>query len=57
MTFHNVHIQTQTGFTCASAKDISFQDVIIDTGKGPALTMTNCTNIDTARLKSRTANR
>jgi len=56
MTFHNVHIQAQTGFTCSSAKDISFQDVVIDTEKGPALTMTNCTNIDTARLKSRTAN-
>jgi polygalacturonase len=55
MTFHNVHIQAQTGFTCTNAKDIAFQDVVIDPDKGPALTMTNCTNIDTARLKSRTA--
>ena len=55
MTFHNVHIQAQTGFTCTSAKDIAFQDVVIDTEKGPALTMTNCSNIDTARLTSRTA--
>jgi polygalacturonase len=56
MTFHNVHIQAQTGFTCTSAKDISFQDVAIDTEIGPALTLTNCANIDAARLKSRTAN-
>ena len=34
MTFHSLHIQAQTGFTCASAKDISFQDVVINTKKG-----------------------
>jgi hypothetical protein len=56
ITFHNLHIQAQTGFTGTSAKGIAFQDVVIDTEKGPALTMSNCTNIDTARLKPRTAN-
>ena len=52
MTFNNVHIQAQTGFTCTSAKDIAFQDVVVQTAKGPGITMTNCTNIDTTRLKS-----
>jgi hypothetical protein len=39
----------------ASAEDI-FQHVVIDTVKALAITMTNCTNIDTPLLKSRTAN-
>lgn len=51
LTFSNVHIQAQTGFTCTNARGITFQDVVIDPVAGPAMTLTNCTDIDTSRLR------
>jgi polygalacturonase len=53
MTFDNVHVQAERGFTCTNAKEIVFQDVVIDTTSGPALLLKDCGTIDTARLKSR----
>lgn len=52
ITFNNVHVQAQTGLTCTNAKDIFFRDVVIDTEKGPALTVVNSTGLDTARLST-----
>jgi polygalacturonase len=46
ITFTNVHIQSQTGFTCANAANITFHDVVIDTAKGPALILRDSTGID-----------
>lgn len=54
LTFDNVHIEAEAGFTCTNAKDITFLDSVIDTKKGPSLVLTNSTNIDTGRLKTRT---
>lgn len=51
ITFTNVHIQAATGFTCTNASDITFHDVVIDAAQGPPITLNNCTNIDTARLR------
>ena len=54
ITFSNVHVQAATGFTCTNARGISFQDVVIDTDRGPALILRNATEIDSARLRTRT---
>lgn len=54
LTFSNVHIQAATGFTCTNARDISFQDVVINTDTGPALLQRNCNAVDTARLRTTT---
>jgi hypothetical protein len=43
-------VQAQTGLACTNAKDIFFRDVVIDTEKGPALTVVNSKGLDTARL-------
>ncbi len=53
ITFSNVHIQAQTGMTCTNAKEIAFRDASIDTEKGPALSLTNCEQIDTSRFSTR----
>ncbi len=52
ITFSNVHIQSATGFTCTNARDIAFRDVEIDAATGPALTLHNSTQIDSARLNA-----
>jgi polygalacturonase len=52
--FSNVRLQAVKGFTCTCAKDIVFQDVVIDTDSGPALMLHECNDIDTARLKTNT---
>jgi polygalacturonase len=54
ITFTNVHLQAQKGFTVADAKNIVFNDVVIDAAQGPALTLHNSTNIDAHRLHSGT---
>ena len=53
ITFHNVHIQAETGFTCTNAKDVAFLDCVIDTQKGSALTLKNSTDIETSRLRTK----
>lgn len=53
ITFDNVHILAETGFTCTNAKDITFLDCVIDTAKGPALTLNNATEIETTRLRTK----
>jgi polygalacturonase len=55
VTFQNVHVEAQTGFTITNAKGVSFLDCVIDPAKGPALLLRNSTEIDHARLRSRAA--
>jgi polygalacturonase len=52
ITFSNVHVQAAKGFTCTNTREIAFQDVVIDTGEGPALILRNSQNIDTTRLRT-----
>jgi polygalacturonase len=54
VTFSNVHLQAATGFTCTNATAVAFLDTVIDTEKGPALVLRNASEIDTARLRTRT---
>ena len=54
LTFSNVHIQAATGFTCTNATAITFLDTVIDTAQGPALILRNASEIDAARLRTRT---
>ncbi|MCX5643191.1 MAG: glycoside hydrolase family 28 protein [Phycisphaerae bacterium] len=37
VTFSNIAIDAQTGFSCSNAKLLAFRDVRVDTKKGPAL--------------------
>jgi polygalacturonase len=54
LTFTNVHVQAKKGFTCTSAKGLKFQDCVIDTDAGAAMTLRGCENIDTTRLGTQT---
>lgn len=55
LTFSNVHLEAQTGFTIANATGVTFLDCTIDTAKGPALLLTHATNIERARLSTHAA--
>jgi len=50
ITFTDVQINSQTGFTVTNARDIVFRDVRIDTAGGPALVTKNSQAIDATRL-------
>lgn len=52
VTFSNVHVEAQTGFTCTNAAGITFLDTVIDTAQGPALTLDHATGVDTTRLRT-----
>jgi len=54
ISFNNVHIQAAKGFTCTNAREISFLDVVINTGEGPALILRNATDVDSSRLRTQT---
>jgi polygalacturonase len=54
ITFTDVQIEAQTGFTVTNARDIVFRDVRINTAQGPALLKQNAAAIDTARLTTTT---
>jgi polygalacturonase len=54
LTFTNIQIAAETGFTLTNARDIAFRDVRIDTARGPTLRTENCTAIDTTRLTTGT---
>ena len=54
ITFTNVHVQATAGFTCTNTQGIAFNDVVIDTDEGPALTLHNSTEIEADRLKTGT---
>ncbi len=54
ISFSNVHIQAETGFTCTNAREISFLDTVVDTERGSALILRNTGGIDAARLRTRT---
>jgi polygalacturonase len=53
ITFNNVQIQAKTGMTCTNAKGIRFLDTIVDPENGPALTLVNSSDIETARFSTR----
>ena len=50
ITFSNVHLDAQTGFTVTNAKGVAFLDTVINTAKGPALILKSTAQIDRARL-------
>ena len=52
LTFSNVHITAQSGFVCTNASGITFLDSVIDTEKGPALTIIASKMVDATRLKT-----
>jgi polygalacturonase len=54
ISFSNVHIQAAKGFTCTNAREISFLDVVINTGEGPALILRNAAGVDSSRLRTQT---
>lgn len=54
ITFTDVQIEAQTGFTVTNARDIVFRDVRINTAKGPALITKNTVALDTGRLTTST---
>lgn len=52
ITFSNVHLEAAGGFACTNARGITFLDTVIDTRRGPALTLRNASQIDAARLRT-----
>jgi len=52
ITFSNVRLHAAKGFTCTNAKEIAFQDVIINAEEGPALLTSHTAAIDTTRLRT-----
>ncbi len=52
LTFSNVHLDAETGFTCTNAKGVTFLDCVINTAKGSALIVKDSTAIDTTRLRT-----
>lgn len=46
VTFTNVHIDAEKGFSCTDAKSIAFHNVRINTKKGPALICENVTGLE-----------
>jgi polygalacturonase len=54
MMFMNVHIQSETGFTCTNAKEVSFKEVVIDTDKGPAISLHGSQKIDASGIRTLT---
>jgi hypothetical protein len=53
ITFSNLHIEAQKTFGITNASGIVFLDSVIDTAKGPALTLKNTTGIEYERLRTR----
>ena len=47
VTFSNISIDAQTGFSCSNARQLAFRDVRIDTKKGPALL---CEKVETLEI-------
>lgn len=52
LTFSNVHLAAQRGFSITNAKDVSFLDCTIDTDHGPAVILENTAEIETTRLRT-----
>lgn len=53
ITFSNIHIEAQKTFGITNASGIVFLDSVIDTAKGPALTLKNTTGVEYERLRTR----
>jgi polygalacturonase len=51
LTFSGVQIRAQTGLKITNAKDVVFQDVVIETEKGDAVSLVDSIGIDMGRLK------
>jgi polygalacturonase len=54
IVFSNIRIAAEKGFVCRNARRITFNDAEIDPSEGPALTLHNSSEIDSAGLRSRT---
>ena len=52
VTFSDVQVQAAAGFTVTNARGITFQDVVIDTDRGPALILQNAAGVDATRLRT-----
>jgi len=52
ITFTGVRIQAETGMKITNAKDVTFQDVVIETAKGDAVSVVDSVGIDLGRLKN-----
>jgi polygalacturonase len=50
VTFNNVHVRSDTGFTCTNAASITFLDCTIQTSRGEPLTVKDCGNVHSERL-------
>jgi len=55
LTFSNVHLEAQTGFTVTNARGVRFLDTVINTASGPAVILKGAAEIDTARLTTTAA--
>ncbi len=51
MTFTGVRIQAETGMKITNAKDVTFQDVSIETAKGEPVSVVESSGIDLGRLR------
>jgi polygalacturonase len=50
VSFSDIFIEAETGFSCKDAKGVTFRNVRIDTKKGPALVCENTERLDIAGL-------
>ena len=53
ITFTDVHIEAQSGFTCTNADDVRFTGVEITPAHGPSLILRNCHHIDSTGIRRR----
>ncbi|HSV15717.1 MAG TPA: glycoside hydrolase family 28 protein [Tepidisphaeraceae bacterium] len=51
ITFSNVHVRAEKGFTCTNADGIRFLDTRIEASQGEALIVKDCANLRTERLE------
>jgi len=54
VTFSNVQVQAEKGFTCTNAQGVRFLDCRFDVKSGPAMTTVRSTDIDVGRLGAST---
>jgi polygalacturonase len=53
ITFQNIRISAQEGFSCSRAKNLAFRDVEVDTERGPALIGRDIGGLEIAGFRSR----
>ena len=52
VTFSNINIEAEDGFSIKNAQNIEFHDVVINTAQGPALSCENVTNLEIEGVKT-----